>query len=125
MYKISLWVMAVFYVVAGINHFVRPQMYVSIMPRFLPESSYRQLVAVSGVCEIVFGLLLIPSATRSIAAWLIIALLIAIFPANIQMTIDFTRRHNPYTWLAWLRLPLQLVLLWWAYKLAGSALRDP
>jgi uncharacterized membrane protein len=116
MYKISLWVMAVLYVVAGINHFVRPGMYVSIMPRFLPESSYRPLVAISGVCEAVFGILLIPTATRPIAAWLIIALLIAIFPANIQMAIDFTRRHNPYIWLIWLRLPLQLVLIRWAYQ---------
>jgi uncharacterized membrane protein len=116
MHKISLWVMAVFYVVAGINHFVRPGMYVSIMPRFLPESSYRLLVAISGLCEAVLGLLLIPPVTRKIAGWLIIALLIVIFPANIQMAIDFTRRHNPYTWLTWLRLPLQLVLIWWAYK---------
>ena len=108
--------MALFYVVAGINHFVRPGMYVSIMPRFLPESSYRLLVAISGGCEAALGLLLIPTATRRIAAWLIIALLIVIFPANIQMAIDFTRRHNPYTWLTWLRLPLQLVLIGWAYK---------
>jgi uncharacterized membrane protein len=115
MYKISLWVMAVFYVVAGINHLVRPGMYVSIMPGFLPESSYRPLVTISGVCESVFGLLLIPPATRQTAAWLIIVLLIAIFPSNIQMTIDFARRHNPYTWLTWLRLPLQLGLIWWAY----------
>jgi uncharacterized membrane protein len=116
MYKISLCVMAFFYLVAGINHFVRPGMYVSIMPRFLPESSYRLLVAISGVCEAALGLLLIPPATRHLAAWLVIALLIAIFPANIQMTIDFTHRHNTYTWLTWLRLPLQLVLIWWAYK---------
>jgi len=108
--------MAVLYVAAGVNHFVRPGMYVSIMPRFLPESSYRPLVAISGMAEVVFGMLLIPTATRPIAAWLIIALLIAIFPANIQMTINFTRRHNPYTWLTWLRLPLQVVLIWWAYK---------
>src|SRR5271165_1538599 len=105
MYKISLGVMALLYVVAGINHFVRPGMYVSIMPRFLPESSFRLLVAISGGCEAALGFLLIPTATRQIAAWLIIALLIAIFPANIQMTIDFTRRHHPYTWLTWLRLP--------------------
>jgi uncharacterized membrane protein len=107
--------MALFYVAAGINHFVHPKMYVSIMPHFLPESSDRPLVAISGILEVVFGLLLIPPATRNIAAWGIVALLIVIFPANIQMTSDFTRRLDPYTWLAWLRLPLQLVLIWWAY----------
>jgi uncharacterized membrane protein len=107
--------MALFYVVAGVNHFVHPKMYVSIIPRFLPEFSCRPLVAITGILEVVFGLLLIPPATRNIAAWGTIALLIMIFPANIQMTIDFTRRHDPYTWLTWLRLPLQLVLIWWAY----------
>jgi uncharacterized membrane protein len=119
MYQLSLWTMVVLYVAAGINHFVCPVMYVSIMPHFLPAASYRPLVAVSGICEVVFGLLLIPSLTRPAAAWLIIALLIAIFPANIQMTVDFTRRHNPYVWVTWLRLPLQVVLIWWAYKFTG------
>ena len=113
--------MALLYVAAGINHFVRPAMYLSIMPHFLPPSSYRPLVTVSGICEIAFGLLLIPASTRHLAAWLIIALLIAIFPANIQMTIDFTRRQNPYTWLACLRLPLQIVLIWWAYTFTGKS----
>jgi uncharacterized membrane protein len=116
MYKISLWVMALLYVVAGINHFLHPDMYVSIMPRFLPVSSFRPLVAISGVFEAVLGSMLIPSTTRNIAAWGIITLLIVIFPANIQMTIDFTRHHNAYTWLTWLRLPVQALLIWWAYK---------
>src|ERR1700750_241141 len=105
-YKISLWIMAILYVIAGLNHFIRPRMYVSIMPRFLPKPSSQPLVGISGACEIVLGVLLIPENTRHMAAWLIIALLIAVFPANVQMTIDFTRRHNPYTWLAWLRLPV-------------------
>lgn len=109
--------MAILYVAAGINHFVHPQTYVSIMPHFLPESSYRPLVAISGACEVVFGLLLIHSATRKTAAWLIIALLIAVFPANIQMTINFAHGHSPDTWLTWLRLLLQPVLIWWAYSL--------
>jgi uncharacterized membrane protein len=86
MYKISLGVMALLYVVAGINHFLHPEMYVSIMPRFLPASSYRPLVAVSGIFEAVLGLMLIPTTTRNIAAWGIVILLIVIFPANIQMT---------------------------------------
>jgi uncharacterized membrane protein len=116
MYKISLGVMALFYVVAGINHFLHPEMYASIMPRFLPESSYRPLVAITGIFEAVLGLMLIPPATRTIAAWGIVILLIVIFPANIQMTIDFSRRHNAYTWLTWLRLPVQALLIWWAFK---------
>jgi uncharacterized membrane protein len=57
MNKISLGFMAIFYMVAGINHFLRPEMYVAIMPRFLPEPSYRPLVAVSGIFEAALGLM--------------------------------------------------------------------
>jgi uncharacterized membrane protein len=71
---------------------------------------------ISGACEIVFGLLLIPDTTRSIAAWLIIVLLIAIFPANIQMSINFKRKNNPYFWITIVRLPLQFLLIWWAWS---------
>jgi uncharacterized membrane protein len=59
--------MALFYVVAGINHFLHPEMYVSIMSRFLPASSYRPLVAISGIFEAVFGLL-IPT-TKDLHYW--------------------------------------------------------
>ena len=108
--------MALFYVVAGINHFVHPAMYVAIMPRVMPDSWFGPLVAISGICEALFGLLLIPPATRKKAAWLLIALLIAVFPANIQMAIDMSHRHDPNAWLAWLRLLLQPVLIWWAFS---------
>jgi uncharacterized membrane protein len=116
MYKLSLGAMALFYLAAGINHFVHPNMYVSIMPRFLPKSSLGPLVAISGIFEAVLGLMLIAPATRNLAAWGIITLLVVIFPANIQMAIDFTRRHNAFAWLTWLRLPVQGLLIWWAYK---------
>ncbi len=110
-----LWLMAALYVVAGINHFVHPAMYIAIMPSFLPVSSYNGLVVISGVCEILFGLLLLPPPTRRVAAWGIIALLVAVFPANIQMAVNFSREQSPDTWLAYLRLPLQILLIIWAY----------
>jgi uncharacterized membrane protein len=113
MEDIWLYVMAVFYVAAGINHFVNPKWYIRIIPPWLPNPPL--LNQISGACEIIFGLLLIPDATRSIAAWLIIALLIAIFPANIQMSINFKRKNNRYYWITLVRLPLQLVLIWWAW----------
>jgi uncharacterized membrane protein len=65
--------------------------------------------------EIVLAVFLIPAATRVYAAAGIILLLILIFPANIQMMINFYRRHNPYLWITILRLPLQPVLVWWAW----------
>jgi uncharacterized membrane protein len=114
MQLVSLYTMTVLYVAAGINHFWHPGMYKRIVPPNLPW--HMPLVYISGVCEIVFALLLLPATTRWIAAWLIIALLIAVFPANIQMTLDYSRRHNPYTWLTILRLPIQVLLILWAWQ---------
>jgi uncharacterized membrane protein len=111
---ISLYLMVLVYVGAGIMHFVRPEVYVGIMPPWLPYP--RLLVWVSGACEIIFGLLLLPTETRALAAWLIIILLIAVFPANIQMAINFWQQQRTGLWLALLRLPLQGVLIWWAYS---------
>jgi uncharacterized membrane protein len=113
----SLYGMIALYIMAGINHFWHPEMYISIMPPYLPY--HRALVYVSGACEIGFGLLLVPLSTRGIAAWLIISLLIAVFPANIQMTIDYYHRHNPYTWLTIVRLPVQILLVVWAWQFTG------
>ncbi|CAN5539791.1 DoxX family protein [soil metagenome] len=116
MKTISLYLMAALYVAAGIYHFVNPAMYVSIMPPWLPY--HKALVAISGVCEVALGLLLIFPATRRFAAWGIIALLVAVFPANIQMLLNFIHDKNPMTWVAIVRLPIQLLLIWWAYGFA-------
>ncbi len=74
------------------------------------------LILFSGIIEIVSGVLLLPIKTRPLAAWGIIALLIAVFPANVQMMINFREEQNPYLWIAILRLPLQLLLIGWAYQ---------
>jgi uncharacterized membrane protein len=113
MKNISLIAMVLLYVAAGINHFIHPELYLSIMPPWLPFHS--ALVDISGVCEILFGLLLILKRTRVVAAWLIIALLIAVFPANIQMFINYWRSDSPLLWIAIVRLPVQGLLIWWAY----------
>lgn len=105
--------MVIFYIAAGINHFINPAMYLAIMPPYI--SYHLPLVYVSGVCEILFALLLLPTGTRHIGAWLIIALLIAIFPANIQMAITYWRADSPYFWIAMARLPLQAPLIYWAW----------
>lgn len=108
-----LYFMALIYVAAGVYHFVNPKLYMKIMPTYLPY--HLQLIYISGVIEIVLGILLIPEGTRSIAAWLIIAMLIAIFPANIQMAINFWQKNSPSLWMAIARLPLQGVLIWMAW----------
>lgn len=116
--KISLVCMSLLYAAAGVNHFVNSKIYLQIVPPWLPQ--HLLLVYISGFFEIASGILLLPSTTRRFAAWCIIFLLIAIFPANIQMTISYYRAHNPYLWLTIIRLPLQFVLIWWAWKFSKT-----
>lgn len=112
MKKAGLYIMAALYVAAGINHFVHPGMYRAIMPGWLPF--HNTLIIASGVLEIILGLLLLFPFTRRMAAWGIIALLIAVFPANIQMMLNYLNENNPALWITIARLPLQMVLIWWA-----------
>lgn len=115
---ISRWVLTIFMVGAGVNHFVNPPPYLAMMPDELP--AHLALVYLSGVAEILGGLGLFLPATRRLAAWGLIALLIAVFPANLNMALN----HLPLgttavpAWALWARLPLQLVLIAWAYSFA-------
>lgn len=106
--------MAALYMAAGINHFVHPEVYQKIMPAWLPL--HNTLVIMSGIAEILLGLLLVPYYTRRLAAIGIIILLITVFPANVQMLLNYWREDHPRLWLAILRLPLQGLLIWWAYQ---------
>lgn len=112
---IARWVLTVVMVAAGVNHFVNPAPYLGMMPEVLPAKA--ALVYVSGVFEILGGLGLILPATRKLAAWGLIALLVAVFPANVNMAInELPLGTDPVpTWALWARLPLQLVLIAWAY----------
>ena len=109
---VGKWVFGISFVLAGINHFRSPAMYMKIMPPYLPW--HRPLVLLSGVFEIALGaLLLIPRSSR-LAAWGLIALLIAIFPANVYLYQHQEIFPGPPV-LHLLRLPLQAVLIWWAW----------
>jgi uncharacterized membrane protein len=110
---LSLLLMAVLYFLAGINHFIHPGSYIKIMPPWLPF--HKELVWVSGALEIGLALLLLPTFSRKMAAWGIILLLVAVFPANVQMSVNYYKEHSPQWWITLLRLPLQLLLIWWAY----------
>ncbi len=106
---------ALFFVGAGINHFLKPQFYRQIIPPSFPARSL--LVVVSGVCEIAGGAgLLIPPLRRP-AAWGLIALLCAVFPANVYMATSpqLTPGRDYPHWLLWARLPLQLVIIAWVW----------
>lgn len=107
------YLIGVFFVLAGINHFINPGFYLKIMPPYLPWHLF--LVYLSGFFEIVLGgMILIPALTR-IAAWGIIALLVAVFPANIHMAVNPGLYPDISPIALWLRLPLQGVLIAWAY----------
>lgn len=106
--------MAAGYIAAGINHFRSAGFYYKIMPSYLPYPY--PLIYISGLCESGLGILLLFPATRKFAAWGIIALLVAVFPANVQMLVNYIHEHNPQIWVAVLRLPLQIPLIWWAYS---------
>lgn len=109
------WVFTVVMVAAGANHFITPETYLAMMPDALP--AHAALVAVSGVAEIAGGLGLILPATRKLAAWGLVALFVAVFPANLNMAIHdlpLGGRSVP-GWALWARLPLQLVFLAWAF----------
>ena len=110
--------MAAFYILAGVNHFANPDFYKKIMPPWLPW--HYSIIFISGLAEIVLGLLLLPLQTRKLAAWGIIILLVAIFPANVQMMLNYQQEKNPDWWIAVVRLPLQLLLIGWAYRFAKS-----
>ena len=111
--RVLKYLLAMFFVLAGFNHFINTAFYLKIMPPYLPW--HLLLVYLSGLLEIVLGiLLLIPKITR-VAAWGLIALLVAVFPANLNMAINQELYPEHSGTLLWLRLPLQIVLVAWGY----------
>ncbi|ABJ76987.1 DoxX family protein [Leptospira borgpetersenii] len=109
---VSLYTMATLYIIAGILHFVLPRFYLRIMPPYIP---YPKLVVYfSGVIEIGFGIMLFFPDTKQLGAWGVILLLIAVFPANLYHY-QSRRKTDPPKWVLLLRLPLQLLLIYWAY----------
>ena len=108
----SKFILAFFMIGAGVMHFARPDFYLKIMPPYLP--AHYELVILSGVCEVVLGILLLVPKVSKLAAWGIIVLLIAVFPANIHIYQNPEVLPAPPI-LHLLRLPLQGLLILWAY----------
>lgn len=103
------------FILAGLNHFVQPRFYLRMMPDYLP--AHKELVAASGYAEIVLGVLAFFPRLRSLTRWGLLALLVAVFPANLNMALHPGRYPRIPPALLWLRLPLQPALMawvWWA-----------
>jgi uncharacterized membrane protein len=115
------WLLTVAMVGAGLLHFVNPAPYVAMMPAALP--AHLALVYLSGVAEIAGGLGLILPATRRLAGWGLVALLLAVLPANVNMAINQLPLGDTVvpTWALWARLPLQGVLIAWAWWVSQPA----
>ena len=103
---------AALFFAGGVGHFVAPEVYLRIMPPYLPYP--RALVLISGLAELILGLLLLMRRTRPIAAWGLIALLVAVFPANLFMWRHADSFQIPSIVLL-LRLPMQGLLIAWAW----------
>jgi uncharacterized membrane protein len=108
-------IFAVCTIIVGITHFIRPEQYARIVPPQLPNPV--ALVYISGFFEILGGIGLMSPFVSVAAAWGLIALFIAVFPANINMAVNNIPiegiPHNQV--LYWVRLPFQAVLIAWAY----------
>ena len=111
--RIALVCAAIFYVVAGSLHFIKPDAYLKIMPPYIPR--HVAMVGLSGVFEILGGLGLLIPQTRRVAAWGLVALLIAVFPANVYMATNpiESGAASIAPVLRWGRLLVQLLLVWW------------
>lgn len=103
------------FVLAGVLHFIFPKVYMRIMPDYIPW--HKAMVYLSGVGEILGGAGMMISLLREVASWGLILLLLAVFPANIEMFRKAYRRKGftRYTSLLLLRLPLQFALIYWVY----------
>ena len=123
----SQQLLAGFFTVAGTLHFVRPRAYEAIMPPYVP--AHREAVQVSGAAELIGGLAVVSPATRPAARWWLLALLVAVFPANLHMALhpdDVAGRgvaaDRIPRWLLWARLPLQPLVMLWVWR--ATAHRD-
>ncbi len=105
---------------AGALHFLSPSAYERIMPPNLPF--HRELVYLSGALEIAGGLGLLDERTRRSAGIGLVLLLVAVWPANVQMLLDAQAARKPPWWVAllWARLPVQFVLIAWVWRASRS-----
>ena len=113
--RILRYIIGILFIGAGVLHFIRPKPYLAMMPPWIPF--HKEAVAVSGLAEIAGGVALFTDRTARFGCWWLIALLVAVFPANIHMAINPDQiRGLDETgipgWVLWARLPLQAVAIW-------------
>lgn len=114
---VLLWVMALSYMAAGFNHLQNPDFYIAIIPPGLPSPEWLNLL--SGLAEIVLGVFVLEKRVRVLAAWGLVALLVAVFPANVYVAMENVGLGGePGTGIGgvnWVRLPFQALFIVWAW----------
>lgn len=112
--------LAAFFVAAGANHFANPRSYEAMVPPAVADRR-KEIVAVSGVAEVVGGLAVLHPTSRRLGRWWLLALLLAVFPANVHMAVNpeqirgLDLRKVP-RWALWARLPLQPLAMLWVWR---------
>jgi uncharacterized membrane protein len=106
--------LAAFFLLNGTLHFVRPRMYEAIVPRALPRR--RAIVYASGVAELAGAAGVLPERTARMAGWWLIATLVAVFPANVNMAVNAARFRAIPEPLLWARLPVQGLFAWFTWR---------
>lgn len=112
-YPWHLYLMAALYIFAGIMHFIRPRMYLRIMPRYFPAPKI--LVALSGIAEILLGIGLCFPSTKNTAIAGIIAMLVVFLPVHYYMLSNKKAGAGIPLWILLWRIPIQFGLMYWAF----------
>jgi uncharacterized membrane protein len=108
------------FLASGAVHLVRPQVYEPLMPAWVP--AHREVILVSGLAELACAVGMAAPRTRRLAGWASVALLLGVWPGNLQMALDSNRsRNTAFKAAAWGRMPLQLPMIRAAVAAARSA----
>jgi uncharacterized membrane protein len=117
--KIVLFGLAAFFINVGVDHFVNPEFYLSIMPPAFPL--HLEAVYISGFFEVLGGVGVLIPRLRKIAGWGLVALLVAVYPANIYMAITPEAFPEPSVALLYVRLAFQFLFFYWAFSVTRPA----
>ena len=101
------------FIITGVLHFLQPGVFLKIMPQWVPW--HRFMIYFSGFLEVLFGVMLLIPGLSAAGAWGLILVLVGVFPANIHMALHAEQFPVIPVWLLWMRLPLQFVLIGWAW----------
>jgi len=114
--QISIYTMAFLYAGAGVNHFINPKFYISIMPKFFPMPVL--LNQVSGFAEILLAIGLLFASSRQLSVYLIIAMLISFFTVHISHLFHPPKMARGKEWFLYVRIILQFVFIYWAWMVS-------